>query len=127
MKTVNQLLCGIHTAAAAEALALAQALGLDLDTVIEVLRSGAADSFMLGDRGPRMIQQLRGQEPELRSRVDVIGKDMGIVHALVRSAGVAAPVAAAAEQVYLGLEARGYPSADDSIAVKASMRDGARP
>jgi 3-hydroxyisobutyrate dehydrogenase len=124
MKTVNQLLCGIHTAAAAEALALAHALGMDLDTVIEVLGAGAAASFMLADRGPRMIQQLRGQEPELRSRVDVIGKDMGIVHDLVRSAGVAAPVAAAAEQVYLGLAARDYSSADDSVAVLAAGKDG---
>lgn len=123
MKTVNQLLCGIHTAAAGEALALAQALGLDLDTVLEVLGAGAAASFMLADRGPRMIEQLRGSEPELRSRVDVISKDMGIVHDLVRSAGTAAPVAAAAEQMYLTLMARGLAGADDSVAVRASAGD----
>jgi 3-hydroxyisobutyrate dehydrogenase len=120
MKTVNQLLCGIHTAAAAEALALAQALGLDLERVIGVLSMGAAASFMLADRGPRMIEQLRGEEPELRSRLDVITKDMGIVHDLVRHAGTAAPVAAAAEQVYLSLVARGLATADDSIAVRAN-------
>ncbi|MFD1720308.1 NAD(P)-dependent oxidoreductase [Amnibacterium endophyticum] len=122
MKTVNQLLCGIHTAAAAEALALADSLGLDLDTVIRVLGTGAAASFMLADRGPRMIQQLRGERPELRSRVDVIGKDMGIVHALVRSAKVAAPVAAAAEQTYMALEARGFGAEDDSIAARATAK-----
>src|SRR5665647_1771395 len=42
LKTVNQLLCGVHTAAAAEALALAHALGLDLDSTLEVLGKGAA-------------------------------------------------------------------------------------
>ncbi|MGT2425028.1 NAD(P)-dependent oxidoreductase [Amnibacterium kyonggiense] len=126
MKTVNQLLCGIHTAAAAEALALADSLGLDLETVVEVLGTGAAASFMLADRGPRMIQQLRGEQPELRSRLDVIGKDMGIVHELVRSAKVAAPVAAAAEQTYLALEARGFSGEDDSIAVTATAKAAGR-
>ncbi|MDH2443819.1 NAD(P)-dependent oxidoreductase [Amnibacterium sp. CER49] len=126
MKTVNQLLCGIHTAAAAEALALADALGLDLDRVLQVLGQGAAASFMLADRGPRIIEQLRGQAPELRSRLDVISKDMGIVHDLVREAGTVAPVAAAAEQAYLLMMARGYASEDDSITALAG-RAGADP
>lgn len=115
LKTVNQLLCGIHTAAAAEALALAHSLGLDLDATIEVLGKGAAASFMLADRGPRMAQQLRGVEPPLTSRLDVISKDMGIVAQLAHSAQVATPVAAAAEQLYrIGL-ARGVGGADDSV------------
>lgn len=65
MKTVNQLLCGIHTAAAAESLALARALGIDLDRAVDVLGQGAAASFMLADRGPRMVQQyeVKGTAP----------------------------------------------------------------
>jgi 3-hydroxyisobutyrate dehydrogenase len=127
MKTVNQLLCGIHTAAAAEALALADALGLDLERVLEVLGQGAAASFMLADRGPRIIEQLRGRTPELRSRLDVISKDMGIVHDLVREAGTVAPVAAAAEQAYLLMMARGLASEDDSVTALAGRADpGAR-
>ncbi len=115
MKTVNQLLCGIHTAAAAEALALAQRLGLDLDAAIDVLGQGAAASFMLADRGPRIATQLRGEVPETRSRLDVIAKDMGIVGDLARELKVATPVAGAAEQLYrLGLAA-GLNAADDSI------------
>jgi 3-hydroxyisobutyrate dehydrogenase len=117
MKTVNQLLCGIHTAAAAEALALTRALGLDLDTAIQVLGSGAAASFMLADRGPRMVQQYTEQGPELRSRLDIISKDMGIVNRLVRQAGVAAPVAAAAEHLYLLGQAQGLSDEDDSVLV----------
>lgn len=126
LKTVNQLLCGIHTAAAAEALALAHALGLDLDRTIEVLGSGAAASFMLADRGPRMAQQLTGTEPMLRSRLDVISKDMGIVNRLAHEARVATPVAAAAEQLYRLGSARGLDAADDSAisTVLASGREG---
>ncbi len=113
LKTVNQLLCGVHTAAAAEALALAGRLGLDLDRTIEVLGSGAAASFMLADRGPRMAAQLSGSPP-LRSRVDIIDKDMGLVSDLARSAGIPVPVAAAAGQLWATAMANGLSAEDDS-------------
>lgn len=113
LKTVNQLLCGVHTAVAAEALALAAQLGLDLDRIIEVLGSGAAASFMLADRGPRMAAQLSGSPP-LRSRVDIIHKDMGLVSDLARSAGVPVPVAAAAGQLWATAMANGLSAEDDS-------------
>ncbi|MFS0704325.1 NAD(P)-dependent oxidoreductase [Cellulomonas sp. 179-A 9B4 NHS] len=115
LKTVNQLLCGIHTAAAAEALALAHRLGLDLDACVAVLSQGAAASFMLADRGPRIAARLRGEEPPLRSRLDVIGKDMGIVGDLTRRLKVATPVAAAAEQLYRTVSAAGHDADDDSV------------
>jgi 3-hydroxyisobutyrate dehydrogenase len=115
LKTVNQLLCGVHTAAAAEALALAHALGLDLDSTLEVLGKGAAASFMLSDRGPRIVQQLTGSRPMLRSRLDVISKDMGIVARLAREAKVATPVAGAAGQLFLLGEALGFSAEDDSV------------
>ncbi|WP_323373572.1 NAD(P)-dependent oxidoreductase [Plantactinospora alkalitolerans] len=116
MKTVNQLLCGIHTAAAAEALALARALGLDLDTVVEVLGSGAAASFMLADRGPRMARAYTG-DVELRSRLDVISKDMHIVGRVASAAGVPTPVAAAATQLYTLAMRQGMAAEDDSKVV----------
>lgn len=119
MKTVNQLLCGIHTAAAAEALALALAktMGLDLDQCVEVLNKGAAASFMLQDRGPRMVQQLTGGTPELRSRVDVIAKDMGIVGDLARRLQLPTPVALAAENLYRMAKKAGLDAEDDSALV----------
>ncbi|MEO3745780.1 NAD(P)-dependent oxidoreductase [Plantactinospora sp. B5E13] len=113
MKTVNQLLCGIHTAAAAEALALARALGLDLDTVVQVLGSGAAASFMLADRGPRMARAYTG-DVELRSRLDVINKDMHIVGRVASAAGVPTPVAAAATALYTLAMRQGMAAEDDS-------------
>jgi 3-hydroxyisobutyrate dehydrogenase len=71
MKTVNQLLCGVHIAAAAEALALARALGLDPAAALETLGAGAAASFMLGDRGPRMLRAYDEGGAEVRSRLDI--------------------------------------------------------
>ncbi|MGX1675886.1 NAD(P)-dependent oxidoreductase [Streptomyces sp. NPDC055400] len=122
MKTVNQLLCGIHTAAAAESLALARALGIDLDRAVDVLGQGAAASFMLADRGPRMVQQYEVAEdgtggPELRSRLDIIRKDMNIVVSLAKKAGVATSVAAAADQLYQLAMSQGLGEQDDSTLV----------
>jgi 3-hydroxyisobutyrate dehydrogenase len=124
MKTVNQLLCGVHVAAAAEALALAQALGLDPTTALEVLGAGAAASFMLGHRGPRIAATLAGEPVEVVSRVDVLVKDMGIVSTAARAAGVATPVAAAAEQLYRQAEIAGYAAADDASIVRLVGRRG---
>jgi 3-hydroxyisobutyrate dehydrogenase len=55
MKVLNQLLCGVHLAAAGEALAMAKQQGLPLSTTLEILNKGAANSWMLSDRVPRMI------------------------------------------------------------------------
>ncbi|CAM3023321.1 NAD(P)-dependent oxidoreductase [Actinomyces slackii] len=114
MKTVNQLLCGVHIAAAGEALALADALGLDTAAALEALMAGAASSFMLGDRGPRMLQAYDEAGAEVRSRLDIFVKDMGIVTAAAKSAGLSTPVAAAAEQLYLQGARRGLAAQDDS-------------
>ncbi len=121
MKTVNQLLCGVHTAAAAEALALAHSLGMDLETALQILQSGAAASFMLADRGPRMIEQLRRQPVEVRSRTDVMLKDMGIVQQLAQACGVVSPVAEAAHRKYREAVQAGLAELDDSSIATLSV------
>lgn len=118
LKTVNQLLCGIHIAAAAEALALASALNLDLEKTLGALMSGAAASFMLGNRGPRMLDAYDDDGAEVLSRLDIFVKDMGIVGNAARAANLATPVAAAAEQLYLLGKAQGLSASDDSAVIK---------
>ena len=118
MKTVNQLLCGVHIAAGAEALALASALGLDPAVALKTLGAGAAASFMLGDRGPRMLQAYDEGGAEVKSRVDIFVKDMGIVNSAARAAGLATPIAAAAEGLYLIAQAAGQAAMDDSSVIK---------
>ncbi|MBC7725771.1 MAG: NAD(P)-dependent oxidoreductase [Burkholderiaceae bacterium] len=116
-KTVNQLLCGVHIAAAAEALALAEALGLDPDNTLATLSAGAAGSFMLANRGPRMLEARSERGAEVLSRLDIFVKDMGIVSTAARSAGLATPVASAAEQLFLLGKAAGLSAADDSAVI----------
>lgn len=122
MKTVNQLLCGVHIAAAGEALALARALGLDAEVALKALMSGAASSFMLGDRGPRMLQVYDEDaggphDVEVRATLNTFVKDMGIVSSAAKGAGLSTPVAAAAEQLYLQGAARGLGDRDDSSVI----------
>ncbi|MGZ8410140.1 MAG: NAD(P)-dependent oxidoreductase [Hyphomicrobium sp.] len=118
MKTVNQLLCGVHIAAGGEALALASALGLDPAVALKTLLAGAAASFMLGDRGPRMLQAYDEGGAEVRSRLDIFVKDMGIVNSAARTVGLATPIAAAAEALYLIGEVNGQGAADDSSVIR---------
>ena len=118
LKTVNQLLCGIHIAAAAEALALADALGLDPAKTLSALEAGAAGSFMLSNRGPRILSAYEKEGAPVLSRLDIFVKDMGIVGQATRRAGLASPVAAAAEQLYLLGQAQGLGAADDSAVIR---------
>jgi 3-hydroxyisobutyrate dehydrogenase len=127
MKTVNQLLCGVHIAAAAEALSLAAGLGLDPRAVLDALSEGAAASFMLADRGPRIIEAINGGEPDVLSAVAIFEKDMGIVGRAGHLAGVALPVTSAAEQLYRLGAVAGLSTADDSVIVRLLLREGALP
>ena len=118
LKTVNQLLCGVHIAAAAEALALADALGLDRARTLDALTAGAANSFMLGNRGPRALQAYDEDGAEVLSRLDIFVKDLGIVGDAARHAHLSTPVAAAAEQLFLLGEAQGLGALDDSAVIR---------
>ena len=118
VKTVNQLLCGVHIAAAAEALALADALGLDRARTLDALTAGAANSFMLGNRGPRALQAYDEDGAEVLSRLDIFVKDLGIVGDAARRAHLSTPVAAAAEQLFLLGEAQGLGALDDSAVIR---------
>ncbi|MGY1836510.1 NAD(P)-dependent oxidoreductase [Blastococcus sp. SYSU DS0510] len=115
VKLVNQLLCGVHIAAAAEALAYAEALGLDAEACWEVIRHGAAASFMLDDRGERMVH---GAGEQVKSALDIFVKDMGLVLAAARETVYPAPLASVAEQLYLTGRRAGLGSADDSTLIQ---------
>lgn len=111
MKVLNQLLCGVHLAAAGEALALARRQGLPLDLTLEILCSGAASSWMLGNRGPRMV----GRDfQSVTSAVDIFVKDMSLVLDTTRELRFTAPLAHAAYLAFLGTTARGRGALDDS-------------
>jgi len=115
VKTVNQLLCGVHIAVAAEALSLAQKAGIDGALLFEIMGGSAASSWMLRDRGARMLQE----DPPVASAVDIFVKDLGIVLDAGRAAKTALPLAAGAHQMFLAASGLGHGGRDDSHVVQA--------
>ena len=114
VKTVNQLLCGIHIAVTAEAFSLAAKIGVDLKVIPDILGGSSASSWMLKDRGPRMLVA----EPEVTSAVDIFVKDLGIALEAGREAKAALPLGAVAHQLFLATSGRGDGSADDSQVIR---------
>ena len=114
-KAVNQLLCGAHLAIAAEALSLAEKLGVDTQAMLDIVSGSAASSWMLRDRGARMLER----EPRVTSAVDIFVKDLGIVLEAGRDAKAALPMAALAHQLFLSVSGRGLGGHDDSQVIAA--------
>jgi 3-hydroxyisobutyrate dehydrogenase/putative dehydrogenase len=114
VKLVNQLLCGVHIAAAAEALAFAEAQGLDAEATWEAIREGAASSFMLDDRGRRMLD---GDFENVNSSLDIFVKDMGLVTETARSCSYPTPLASAAELLYVAGRRAGMGRLDDASVI----------
>lgn len=115
VKTLNQLLAGVHIVAAAEAMALAEKAGLDTGLMLNILGNSAAGSWMLNNRGPRMLQA----EPEVTSAVDIFVKDLSLVLDAGRAEKVALPLSAAAHQMFLAAAGAGHGLADDSQVIRS--------
>lgn len=115
VKTVNQLFCGVHIAVAAEAFSLAAKVGVDMNVLLEIVSGSAASSWMLKDRGPRMLQDA----PAVTSAVDIFVKDLGIVLQAGRDSKAALPLAAVAHQMFLATSGSGSGNADDSQVIRA--------
>lgn len=118
VKAINQLLCGVHLATAGEALALGEKAGVDTATLLEIVSGSAASSWMLKDRGPRMLMET----PPVTSAVDIFVKDLGIALSAGRSLGMGLPLAAAAHQMFLSESGIGNGLADDSKVIAAYRR-----
>jgi 3-hydroxyisobutyrate dehydrogenase len=123
MKMVHQLAAGCNLAVAAEVMSFGAHLGLDPAQVLEVLNVSAGGSWMIGNRGPRMLTEGR----EVSSAVDIFVKDLGIVLDAARAARFPVPVSAAALQVFLGASGAGFGAYDDSQATRFYEGLGGRP
>lgn len=114
MKLINQLLCGVHIAAASEAMALAIKLGLDPGTVHDVITNAAGTSWIFENRVPHILEG----DYEARSTINIFVKDMGIVVDTARAESFPTPMAGTAQQMYLMAAAAGMGGDDDSSVVR---------
>jgi len=109
-KMINQLLAGVHIAAACEAISFAAKQGLDLDKVYEVITASAGNSWMFENRVPHIL----AGDYRPASAIEIFVKDLGIVQDMARAARYPAPLAAAALQMYLAAAGSGMGGDDDS-------------
>ena len=119
IKVVNQHLCSVHLVAAAEALSLAASLGLDPSRVLELVQKGAGGSWMLSDRGPRMLQ---GTDTQVTSMVDIFVKDSGLVATAAQACQAAVPLLDVAHQRFCQAADAGLGRRDDSRVIETWQR-----
>ena len=114
VKMINQLLAGVHIAAACEAMALGIRAGADPQTLYEVISNSAGSSWMFQNRVPHI---LAGDYTPL-SAVNIFVKDLGIVLDTAKKLAFPLPLTAAAHQLYLAAAAQGHGLEDDASVVK---------
>lgn len=114
VKVINQLLAGVHIAAAAEAMALGLREGVDANALYEVITHSAGNSWMFENR---MAHVLAGDYKPL-SAVDIFVKDLGIVLDMARASKFPLPLSSTAHQMFMQASTAGFAKEDDSAVIK---------
>jgi 3-hydroxyisobutyrate dehydrogenase len=109
-KAINQvILAGVYWGVA-EGMVLGMKAGLDMDKVVDAIRGGAGDSWVLNYRASFMVKN----DYPLGFRVSLHRKDLGIGLDTARDLGIALPVAGLVQQMENGLIDRGFGDEDVS-------------
>ena len=114
VKVINQLLAGVHIAAAAEAMALGLREGVDANALYEVITHSAGNSWMFENR---MAHVLAANYQPL-SAVDIFVKDLGIVLDMARASKFPLPLSSTAHQMFMQASTAGFAKEDDSAVIK---------
>ncbi|HUR89798.1 MAG TPA: L-threonate dehydrogenase [Ramlibacter sp.] len=114
VKIINQLLAGVHIAAAAEAMALGLREGVDPQDLYEVITHSAGNSWMFENRMPHVLS---GDYTPL-SAVDIFVKDLGLVLDTARATKFPLPLASSAHQMFMQASAAGHGREDDAAVIK---------
>lgn len=114
VKIINQLLAGVHIAAAAEAMALGLREGVDANALYEVITHSAGNSWMFENRMAHVLAA--NYEP--LSAVDIFVKDLGIVLDMARASKFPLPLSSTAHQMFMQASTAGFAKEDDSAVIK---------
>ena len=109
-KLVNNLLASINLVGAAEALALAERVGLDPARTLAVVERSSGQSWIGGDR---MARALVGDTAPL-AHTTLLAKDSGLAIAMAAAAGVDPKLGALAAAAFASAVAQGHGELDDS-------------
>ena len=122
VKAANQLIVAVNIQALAEAIAFLEAYGVDTDAALKVLGGGLAGSKVLDQKGQKMLD--RNFDPGFRLALH--NKDLGIVTAAAREAGVAVPLGGAVAQLVTSIVAQGDGGLDHSGLFKQVLASSGR-
>ncbi len=114
VKIINQLLAGVHIAAAAEAMALGLREGVNAEALYEVITHSAGNSWMFENR---MAHVLANDYTPL-SAVDIFVKDLGLVLDVARASKFPLPLSSTAHQMFMQASTAGFAKEDDSAVIK---------
>ncbi|WP_343319446.1 2-hydroxy-3-oxopropionate reductase [Arthrobacter sp. TMP15] len=114
VKAANQLIVAVNIQALAEAIAFLEAYGVDTDAALKVLGGGLAGSKVLEQKGQKMLD--RNFDPGFRLALH--NKDLGIVTAAAREAGISVPLGGAVAQLVTAIVAQGDGGLDHSALFK---------
>ncbi len=115
VKLVNNLLAAVNSAAVAEAIRFTKGLGLDPQRVLECIEHGAAASWMLSDRGPRMAQPR--EEREFRTQTAILAKDTTLIQHVAAEHGTNVPLLSIVQGQFAKALDLGWATEDDSAIV----------
>ena len=118
VKAANQLIVAGNIELVAEALVFLEAHGVDTSAAFDVLAGGLAGSRVLDQKRSNMLD--RSFAPGFR--IDLHHKDMGIVVAAAREAGVIIPLGAVAAQLMASARAAGDGNLDHSALLRIVER-----
>jgi L-threonate 2-dehydrogenase len=110
-KLVNNLLAGINLAGAAEAMAMARRMGLDLTRTLDVIEQSSGQSWIASDRMRRAI----AGDYEPRAHVTLLQKDTRLAVEAARQAGFEGPLGPAAHAVFARAAEAGFADLDDAV------------
>ncbi len=114
VKIINQLLAGVHIAAAGEAMALGLREGVDPAALYDVITHSAGNSWMFENRVPHIL----AADYTPLSAVDIFVKDLGLVLDTARKTKFPLPLSSAAHQMFMLASAAGHGAEDDSAVIK---------
>jgi 3-hydroxyisobutyrate dehydrogenase-like beta-hydroxyacid dehydrogenase len=116
VKLIANLLVGLHSAAAAEALGLARAAGLDAGMVLGILTASAGNSRMLEVRGPMIV----GGEFPAQMKLDLFMKDLHLILEAGERVGAPLPLTTLAERLFAAAHKAGH-GAEDLAVVSTAL------
>ena len=119
-KLVNNLLAGINLVGAAEVLALAERLGLDLSTTLDVIEQSSGQSWIGSDRMRRAI----AGDLAPRAHVTLLEKDTRLAVDAARAAGFSGPLGDTAASVFAQAHAAGMAGLDDGALLQLLRKTG---